>query len=129
VALLARACQGRDLPRGTITPVPVRLISFPFRLDPTGSVATVEQDGDAEIGEHIALAMLTRPAERIQAPTFGVKDVAFIGFELGSLQRHLNDFGPHVEVTTVSIRKTAGDTERAEISWRRRNENREVPLQ
>lgn len=109
--------------------MPVRLISFPFRLDTTGSVATVEQDGDAEIGEQIALAMLTRPRERIQVPTFGVKDVAFVGFELGALQRHLNDFGPHVEVTTVYINQTAEGAERAEISWRRRDETREVPLQ
>lgn len=107
----------------------VRLISFPFRLDPTGSVATVEQDGDAEISEQIALAMLVRPGERIQAPTFGVKDPAFVGFEMGALQRHLNDFGPHVDVTTVSIRQTAESVERAEISWRRRDEIREVPLQ
>lgn len=105
----------------------VRLISFPFRLDPTGSIATVEQDGDAEIGEQIALAMLTRPGERIQVPTFGVKDVAFVGFELGALQRHLVDFGPQVEVTTVSIGYTADNAERAEISWRRRDEIREVP--
>lgn len=107
----------------------VRLISFPFRLDPTGSIATVEQDGDAEIGEQIALAMLTRPGERIQAPTFGVRDPAYVGFELGALQRHLNDFGPRVEVGTVSIKPTAENTERAEISWRRRDEIREVPQQ
>jgi hypothetical protein len=109
--------------------VAVRLISFPFRLDPSGSVATVEQDGDAEIGEQIALAMLVHPGERIQAPTFGVKDPAFVGFEMGALQRHLNDFGPYVDVTTVSIDRTADTRERAEISWRRRDEFKEVPLQ
>ncbi len=107
----------------------VRLISFPFRLDPTGSVATVEQDGDVEIGEQIALAMLTRPGERIQVPSFGVNDAAFIGFELGILQRHLDDFGPRVEVTTVSVNRTLEGRERAEVSWRRREETREVPLQ
>jgi hypothetical protein len=73
--------------------------------------------------------MLTRPGERIQVPTFGVKDVAFVGFELSALQRHLNDFGPHVDVTTVSITQTAEGTERAECSWRRRDEIREVPAQ
>lgn len=107
----------------------VRLISFPFRLDPTGSVATVEQDGDADIGEQIALAMLTHPGERIQVPTFGVRDAAFIGFEVGALQRHLDDFGPNVEVSSVSLSYTAADKERAEISWIRRDEVREVPLQ
>lgn len=106
----------------------VRLISFPFRLDPAGGVATVEQDSDTEIDEQIALAMLTRPGERIQVPTFGVKDAAFVGFELGALQRHLNDFGPRVDVTTVSIRQDS-EIERVEINWRRQDEVREVPQQ
>lgn len=108
----------------------VRLISFPFRLDPTGSVATVEQDGDAEIGEQIALAMLVRPGERIQVPTFGVKDPAFVGFEMGALQRHLDDFGPQVDVTTVTINRAASATaEQVEINWLRRDQIREAPQQ
>lgn len=111
-------------------PVPaVRVISFPFRLDLNGSVATVEQDSDPEIEEQIALAMLTRTGERIQAPTFGVADPAFIGFAAGNLQRHLNDFGPRVEVTAVDISRDVEGRERVVVNWQRRDVTREVPQQ
>lgn len=106
-----------------------RLIAFPFQLDPTGSVATVEQDSDAEIDQQIALAMLTRPSERIQSPTFGVADPAFAHFAVGALQRHCDDFGPDVDVTTVSTDRTNEGREEVVINWTRRDETREVPPQ
>lgn len=106
-----------------------RLISFPFQLDPTGSVASVEQDSDAEIDQQIALAMLTRPGERIQVPTFGVADPAFARFAVGALQRHCDDFGPEVDITTVSTNRAFEDREEVVINWSRRDETREVPPQ
>lgn len=106
-----------------------RLIAFPFALDGTGAVATVEQDSDAEIDQHIALAMLTRPGERIQVPTFGVADPAFVGFQLGQLQRHLADFGPQVDVLTVSDQRLSEGREQVVITWQRRDPTREVPAQ
>lgn len=106
-----------------------RLISFPFRIDPTGSIATVEQDGDAEVDEQIALAMLTKPGERIQAPTFGVADPAFVRFAVGALQRHCDDFGPEVDIVTVSTSRPAEGREEVVINWTRRDETREVPPQ
>lgn len=99
--------------------VAVRVISFPFRLDPTGAVATVEQDSDAEIEEEIALAVLVRPGERIQCPTFGVLDPAFVGFELGALQRHLLDFGPDVQVVSVGQARETDGTESVTVAWTR----------
>lgn len=106
-----------------------RLISFPVRLDGTGSFATVEQDSDADVDQQIALAMLTRPGERIQAPTFGVADPAFVGFQLGLLQRHLSDFGPQVDVTNLSLRRVAEGREEVTVTWQRRDQTREVPQQ
>lgn len=106
-----------------------RLIAFPFRLDPTGSVATVEQDDDAEVDQQIALAMLVRPGERFQVPTFGVSDPAFAEFELGALQRHCDDFGPDVDIVTVSTSRPAEGREEVVINWTRRDETREVPPQ
>lgn len=101
-------------------------MSFPFRLDATGAVATVEQGSDTEVDEQIALAMLTRPGERIQAPTFGVADPAFAGFQLGALQRHLNDFGPGVDVVTVTKRSLVDGREEVVINWKRRDDTQEV---
>jgi len=101
-------------------------MSFPFRLDATGSIATVEQGADVEIDEQIALAMLTRPGERIQVPTFGVADPAFAGFQLGMLQRHLNDFGPEVDVVTVTKFIRVDGREEVVINWKRRDDTREI---
>jgi hypothetical protein len=103
-----------------------RLMSFPLRLDATGAIATVSQGSDTEVDEQIALAMLTRPGERIQAPTFGVADPTFAGFQLGALQRHLNDFGPEVDVVTVTKRALVDGREEVVINWKRRDHTREV---
>lgn len=97
----------------------VRLISFPFRLDGTGAVASVEQDSDQYTDEQIALAVLTRTGERIQVPTFGIADPAFDMFQVSALQRHLIDFGPQVQVTSVGVDRTVDGRERVAVSWER----------
>lgn len=96
----------------------MRLLSFPFRLDVTGAVASVEQSSDAWVEECIAIAMLTRPGERDQVPTFGVADPAFSIFQVGSLQRHLLDFGPQVTITEVTVEQLVEGREKVVISWR-----------
>jgi len=98
----------------------VRLMSFPFRIGGTGTVVTVEQDSDAYVEERIAVALLTRPGERILAPGFGTADPAFAGFEAGALQRHLVDFGPAVNVRTVSVDYDHEGNERVVVDWKRR---------
>lgn len=104
----------------------VRLMAFPFRLDGAGFVVTVEPDTDAAIEQQIALAMMCRPGERVTVPTFGVRDPAFVGFEQSALQRHLDDFGPDVEVTTLRIDRAAEGREQVVVDWRRRDQTREV---
>jgi hypothetical protein len=95
-------------------------MSFPFRVDPSGVVATVEQGSDRDIEEQLAVALLTSPGERIQVPTFGCADPAFIGFEMGNLTRHLADFGPDVEVVEVGARRRGDDREELTVCWARR---------
>lgn len=97
-----------------------QVISFPFRIGPDGSIATVAQGSDTEVEEQIAVAMLVRPGERVQVPSFGVSDPAFSGFLLGALQRHMLDFGPQVRVTAVSARLLGGpggDREEVTVTW------------
>lgn len=101
-------------------------MAFPFRLDGAGSVVTVEQGSDADIDQQIALAMTVRPGERITVPTFGVRDPAFAGFEQGALQRHLDDFGPEVDITTLSTDRTAEGREQVVIDWERRDRTRGI---
>lgn len=105
------------------------MISFPFRLGPTGAVATVEQGSDTEIEEAIAVAMLTKPGERIQVPAFGVADPAFEGFVLGALQRHLIDFGPDVTVTQVDAKYLDDGRQQVTISWKLAEQPKGVPNQ
>ena len=99
--------------------MPADLISFPMRLDPTGAIATVEQNSDPDIEQQIALALLVVPGERIQVPLFGCADPAFSGFELTSLRRHLATFGPEVEVVQVGATSWSDDRERLTVQWRR----------
>jgi hypothetical protein len=93
-------------------------MSFPFRLDVTGAAASVEQDSDVWIEECIAIAMLTRPGERDQVPTFGVADPAFANFQVGALQRHLLDFGPPITITEVTVERVVEGREKAVVAWR-----------
>jgi hypothetical protein len=104
------------------------VISFPFRLDSTGAVATVEQDSDTEIEEEIAVAVLVRPGERIQCPTFGVADPVFNGFALGALQRHLLDFGPDIQVTEVGQAQLTDGSEAVTVSWTRNPQPQGAPI-
>lgn len=99
-------------------------MSFPFRVDPRGSVATVEQGSDQEIEELLAVAMLTMPGERATVPSFGVADPAFVGFEQSNLQRHCNDFGPDVTVTLVGKSRRSDDREELTVAWERRGGSR-----
>jgi hypothetical protein len=95
---------------------------FPFGLGPGGSVATVEQGSDRDFENLIAVALYTRPGERIQAPTFGIADPAFSGWEEPALRRHILDFGPPVDISTVIVSRTSdglGDREQVTVTWKR----------
>lgn len=99
--------------------MPARVLSFPFRVAPSGVAATVEHGSNAEIEELLAVAVLTQPGERILAPTFGIADPTFDGFELGNLQRHVLDFGPRVTIAAVEVARRGDDREELKIEWRR----------
>lgn len=99
--------------------MPARVLSFPFRIEASGAAATVEDGSDRAVDELLAVACLTVTGERIQAPTFGINDPAFAGFELGNLQRHVLDFGPPVTVDAVEVARRLDDREQLTIRWRR----------
>lgn len=96
---------------------------WPFQLGPGGSVSTVEQDSDRDVDNLIAVACLTRPGERTQAPSFGIADPVFTGWELQALERHCLDFGPRVDLTDVVVSRTSdvnSDREVVTVSWERK---------
>lgn len=82
----------------------VPLISYPFRLSPSGSVVTVEEGTDEQHAEELAVAVLTRTGERPLVPDFGIADPVFVGFDAEALRLHIDLFGPPVDVAGVSVR-------------------------
>lgn len=79
------------------------LIAYPFRLDPSGSVATVLEGSDEQYAQELAVAVLTRPEERVLCPDFGVSDPVFRGFDDDALRLHIDLFGPPVDLDDVSV--------------------------
>lgn len=99
------------------------MISFPFRLTPTGSVAVVEEGSDAAIDEAIAVLCLTTIGERLMRPTFGVPDPAYAGLYVGDVQVGLDEHGPEgVRVIAVESTPVSNTQEVADIRWDRDTE-------
>jgi hypothetical protein len=84
----------------------VDVLSHPFRIQPNGRAATVEQDSDDQRAELIAAIVLTRPGERQLAPGFGIPDPAFTGIDVAALEGATSVFGPPVSVRDVTITVT-----------------------
>ena len=82
----------------------VPLISYPFRISPTGAVETVDDGSDEQFAQELAVAVLTRPGERPLAPEFGIADPAFTGFDAEALALHVDLFGPPVTIDDVRVR-------------------------
>ena len=102
-------------------------ISFPFRLTPTGSVATVERGSDAEIEEAIAVLVLTPIGERPMRPTYGVPDPGFAGLHVGDVQVGLDEHGPEgVTVLAVTSTPHSNTQEVADITWSRNDSEGDV---
>lgn len=78
-----------------------QLISHPFRLNPNGTVVTLEDSTDEFLAEQIAVLVLTKPGERQLVPSFGVNDPAFDRLDISALQAGLSVFGPDVLLTEV----------------------------
>ena len=98
-------------------------LSFPFRLTPTGSVATVERGSNDEIEEAIAVLTLTVVGERPMRPSFGVPDPAFAGLYVGDIQVGLNEHGPKgVVIQSVAITPKNNSQAVADITWSRGTE-------
>jgi hypothetical protein len=89
-----------------------RILAFPFRLAPNGSVATVEQETDQADREQIAVLALTRRGERPLVPGFGILDPAFGGFDPGALSAAVAVYGPPRTITDVTV---VADTETSQV--------------
>lgn len=82
--------------------MPTNLISFPFRLAPTGYVVTREQDDTAYYAELLGVLIATHEGERELTPTFGLTDPTFSDLDAQELAYKVDIFGPPVRLTTVT---------------------------
>lgn len=80
------------------------LLSHPFRLQPDGSVATVEQ-GSAQYNiEQLAMFTMTIVGERRLVPAFGLRDPVFDQFEEGEVSTGIAIYGPpDIDIQSVDI--------------------------
>lgn len=51
--------------------------SFPFTFGDDGSVDVVEQDTYEEVEQNVVVLLLTQEGERVEVPSFGIRDLAF----------------------------------------------------
>ena len=80
------------------------LISHPFRLAGTGSVASRDDGDENYLAEELAQLVQTHPGERELVPTYGLNDPAFTTFDKAMLIAQVSTFGPPVTIQRVNIR-------------------------
>lgn len=79
------------------------LISFPFRVAPSGSVVTRPDDSSTYYSELIATLVMTKPGERPQVPLYGLTDPTFDQVNAQELVYKVGLFGPPVSITSVKM--------------------------
>lgn len=80
------------------------VLAHPFRLDPTGSAATVLDGAEDANTQAVAILAMTRKGERVLVPTFGISDPAYAEVDVAELNAGLATFGPAgVTVTGITI--------------------------
>ena len=79
-----------------------RLISYPFRLMPNGSVATLEDGTERYYAEELACLLSTRPGERVMEPEYGIEDPTFDMVVREEITAKVNTYGPPVTITDVT---------------------------
>lgn len=95
------------------------LISFPFRLAPSGSVVTTADGTDERYAEEISTLILTRRGERPLVPAFGIDDPVFAGVDEHDLGLAVQTFGPPVVITAVTTKQVDDSRQTVVVSWDR----------
>lgn len=81
----------------------VRLMLWPFRVEPTGAVATADDASPEYYAGEISQMLLTNWGERRMVPQYGVISPAFGYPDKGELQSQCALFGPPVSIDSITI--------------------------
>lgn len=103
------------------------LISFPFRLDPSGAVATRDSGSPDYLAEQLAVLCLTRPGERALVPNFGLTDPTFSDFDRTELEAKVQVFGPPVQITGTEVFWPRADRQEVSINFQSLSEVEDAP--
>lgn len=95
------------------------LISHPFRLAPSGVIATVDDTSDQYVAEQLAVLILTKPGERPLVPDLGLADPTFAGFDGSTLQEQVDAFGPPCQIVDVTITPSGETVQDVEVTFTR----------
>jgi hypothetical protein len=96
-----------------------QVLSFPFRVAPTGRPALVEQDSEQAAVEKLAMLALTRRGERDLAVDVGISDPAFAGFDAAEFAGQVARWGPRgVALQTVDVEPAGPGVQRVTVSFR-----------
>lgn len=96
-----------------------QLLSFPFRLAPSGSAVTLSADSDEYYAEEIAALVVTRRGERILVPSFGIDDPVFQGVDRQDIALAVATFGPPVDIVAVTTRQVDDSHQDVVITFQR----------
>jgi hypothetical protein len=93
------------------------LISFPFRLAGTGSIASRDDGDENYLAEELAQLVQTHPGERELVPTYGLNDPAFATFDKAMLIAQVATFGPPVSIQRVEVRTLSDEQQDVVIKF------------
>ena len=103
-------------------------IRFPFRLTPSGQIATAPYGSDQEINDAIAAIVLTDIGERPLSPGFGVTDP--VGLAIGDvaidadIQSALTSYGfEDIMITDTTVLPEPGGRAAVQVEWEREEPN------
>ena len=80
-----------------------KLLSHPFRINPNGQAACLEENRDDYLAERIGLVLTTITGERPMCPQFGAGDLAFDGLALHQLNNQISLWRIPVRVTELQL--------------------------
>jgi hypothetical protein len=92
------------------------LLSHPFRLTPSGAVATVEDGTEEAYVEQVAVTAMTIKGERDLAPDFGVTDPTAAELDVDELNVTLADFEVPVTVAVTDTAYPSNTVQRVELA-------------
>lgn len=79
----------------------MNLISYPFRLKPNGSVASVDQNTPQADAEQVAMLLLTKKGERQLVPGFGISDVTLGMLDVNEVASAISVYYPGLNITGI----------------------------